>query len=79
MAATQNNRIHDGLVRLVEHFLSEHDDDSVNQTLEVCKRILEKYVISFLMISFVCFRLTGLLERVGMLNLLGMSNILTNS
>ena len=36
------SRINDGLNRLVDHFLSQRDDESVQQTLEVCKRLLER-------------------------------------
>jgi len=36
-------RIQDGLARLVEHFLANKDDPAYDQTLEVCKRLLERY------------------------------------
>ena len=35
-------RIHDGLLRLVEHFLANKDDPAFGQTLEVCQRLLER-------------------------------------
>jgi lipase chaperone LimK len=35
-------RIQDGLTRLVEYFLSGQDDEGVEQTLEVCRRLLER-------------------------------------
>ena len=35
-------RIQDGLARLVEHFI-QGDDEGVAQTLEVCKRLIERY------------------------------------
>lgn len=35
-------RIQDGLSRLVQYLLPNKDDKSVAQTLEVCKRLLER-------------------------------------
>jgi len=63
MAATQNSRIHDGLIRLVEHFLSHDDDDSINQTLEVCRRILEKCVTRHFPHEQLCVFQTNWLAR----------------
>lgn len=37
-------RIQDGLERLVEHFVQE-DDVSVAKTLEVCKRLIERFIL----------------------------------
>lgn len=36
-------RIHDGLTRLVEHFLANKDEESVAQTLEICERLLQRW------------------------------------
>lgn len=36
------SRIQDGLARLVEHLLSNKNDESIEQTLEVCQRLLER-------------------------------------
>jgi len=38
-------RIHDGLRRLVEHFLSNQDEVSKAQILEVCERLLQRYKV----------------------------------
>jgi len=37
-------RIKDGLERLVQHYLADKDDPAFEQTLEVCKRLLERYL-----------------------------------
>lgn len=39
-------RINDGLARLVEHYLADQDDKSTIKTLEICKRLLERYFLS---------------------------------
>jgi hypothetical protein len=38
------NRINDGLTRLVSHFLGGKDDATIQQTQEIVRRLLETYV-----------------------------------
>jgi hypothetical protein len=66
------NRIQDGLGRLVEHFLSNKDDENIAQTLEVCKRLLDRFIA-------ISYDKILMIERMMRVKLLGMSNTSVNS
>jgi hypothetical protein len=61
-------RIQDGLARLVEHFVQE-DDVAVDKTLEVCKRLIERFSLEGISL---------MIERT-MAKLFGTSNMSVNS